>query len=188
MPLDAADCATRGHFGSIAQPVGRAVLALHGEPLRAFRWLFAVDTHAEAHQAVAAPAHQAGVVLEASGSIFFTPFLRGDTDLRTSLQDAWPGAAELDDCCCWASVRSCPMVPDRSPASLLESLSIHRLWNEPRTLGSHDFAEWLEVFRIIEFEVVAIPRPPFCAVAPAERESAVGKLAACRGQPRGCTF
>ena len=175
MPLDAADCATRGHFGSIAQPVGRAVLALHGEPLRAFRWLFAADTHAEAHQkAIAAPAHQAGVVLEASGSIFITPFLRGDTDLRTSLQDAWPGAAELDDCCCWASVRSCPMVPDRSPASLLESLSIHRLWNEPRTLGSHDFAEWLEVFCIIEFEVVAIPRPPFCAVAPAGKES--GKL------------
>ena len=89
MPLDAEGCATRGHFGSIAQPVGRAVLALHGGPLRAFRWLFAADSHAEAQQkAIAAPAHQAGVVLEASGSTFIRPFPRGDTDLQTSLQDA----------------------------------------------------------------------------------------------------
>jgi hypothetical protein len=106
--------------------------------------------------------------------------------MRTSLQDAWPVVAEVDDSRCWASVHSCPMVPDRSPASLLESLSIHRLWNEPKRLGSHDLAGWLEVFCIIEFEVVAIPRPPFCAVSPAERES--GKLAACRGQPRDSTF
>ena len=66
------------------------------------------------------------------------------------------------------------MVPDRSPASLLESLSIYRLWNEPRTQGSHDLAGWLDLFCINEFEVVAIPRPPFCAVAPAGKES--GKL------------
>ena len=35
-PLDAEVCATRGHFGSNAQPVGRAVLALHGGLLLGF--------------------------------------------------------------------------------------------------------------------------------------------------------
>ena len=54
-----------------------------------FAGLFAADSHAEAQQkAIAAPAHQAGVVLEASGSAFIRPFPRGDTDLQTSLQDA----------------------------------------------------------------------------------------------------
>ena len=50
-----------------------------------FAGLFAADSHAEAQQkAIAAPAHQAGVVLEASGSTFIRPFPRGDTDLQTS--------------------------------------------------------------------------------------------------------
>ena len=40
-----------------------------------FAGLFAADSHAEAQQkAIAAPAHQAGVVLEASGSTFIRPF------------------------------------------------------------------------------------------------------------------
>ena len=52
-----------------------------------FAGLFAADSHAEAQQtgkAIAAPAHQAGVVLEASGSTFIRPFPRGDADLQTS--------------------------------------------------------------------------------------------------------
>ena len=80
--------------------------------------------------------------------------------------DAWPVAAEV--------VRSFQRVPDRSPARLPESLLVRRLWNETRTQGSHDLAGWLDLFCIIEFEVVAIPRPLFCAVAPAGKES--GKL------------
>ena len=69
MPLDAEGCATRGHFGSIAQPVGRAVLALHATlAILALAALFAADSYAPARtKTVAAPAHEAGVVLETGG-------------------------------------------------------------------------------------------------------------------------
>ena len=69
MPLDAEGFATRGHFGSIAQPVGRAVLALHATLASlAQAELVAADSHAAAQQkTVASPAHEAGVVLETGG-------------------------------------------------------------------------------------------------------------------------
>ena len=69
MPLDAEGCATRGHIGSNAQAVGRAVLALHAtSAILALAGLFAADSHAEAQQkTVAAPAHEASVDLETGG-------------------------------------------------------------------------------------------------------------------------
>ena len=69
MPLDAEGCATRGHFGSIAQPLGRAVLALHATlAILALAALFVADSHAPAQKkTIVAAARQAGVVLETGG-------------------------------------------------------------------------------------------------------------------------
>ena len=69
MPLDAGGCAIRGHFGSIAQPVGRAVPAPHATlAILALAALFAADSHAPAQKTnIVAAARQAGVVLETGG-------------------------------------------------------------------------------------------------------------------------
>ncbi len=118
MPLDAEGCATRGHFGSIAQPVGRAVLALHATlDILALAALIAADSHAPAQKTtIVAPACQAGVVLETGGLE-----ASRSTDFGTKREH-----------------RAVTTLPDGS------------------------------------LEVVAIPRPPFCAVAPAGKE--LGKL------------